>query len=422
MKEHPDERAPAEMPKDLGRVYAVLEAPTEPAPEALLERILDSRAGGRRAVLPVERPRSWLLRRRLLHGVIAAGLGLVALASWSRWLRPTVGTPKTTTAESFGVPMGDDFGFATLASAQSSGSSQAEPTPKFAPMAFDTSRLRPVQLRYLNRIYDNGKPVNQGTVAYSLTRSSQPGREWVLVMERTMGDETDSAFLTDTVMIERSTLRVLTEVYRVTYHDGRRAFYRWTVGDTTITQHSELQVRGRPQVSSAAGSAQVDSTTAAAQGTRNAPSRQQPAEQTGANTAVHLPDTVLTHDTVYRLSSSRYPRVVSAMNYGAEVLFRLMATPLGAGWKRSLVITRPGGTVVKEAVYRAVIPLNLELVGEDPCDSPNGKAACWKLIRRTQPEYTYLIRKSDGVLISSRIAGKFNGRKIRVEMVLIEER
>jgi len=83
-------------------VYAALEAPLDPAPDALLDRIISSRAAGGRAVLPIERPRSALLRRRLVRGAIAAGLGLVALASWSRWLRPETDSPDTTSAVALG--------------------------------------------------------------------------------------------------------------------------------------------------------------------------------------------------------------------------------------------------------------------------------------------------------------------------------
>ena len=375
MNTHPEEPVPAEMPKGLERVYAALEAPLDPAPDALLGRILSSRAAGVRAVLPIGRRRASLFRRRLVRGAIAAGLGLVALASWSRWLRPSSDGPDSTSVAALGFPMGDEFGFATPAAAQGG------PSPKFAPMIFDPGRLHAVRLRYVRRMFRNGKASGTDTVVRALQHSAGQDESWVLTTERSVTDDQKhpvTAHMVDTVRLERATLRSLSEVYAVRITDGGSANYRWTIGDSTATLHAEHRyVRFRPV----------------------------PGGKERVGIVTRITDTLLT------LPRSRYSRAVT----NVEAVIKLMAAPIGPGWKGSLLLTMPGADV-------AALPMDFELVGQQWINSPTGKIDCWKLRGGTTAQVTYLVRKSDGVLISQRIEQKVKDERMLMEMVLIEER
>ncbi len=422
MSNHPGEPVPAEMPRDLGRVYAALEVPLDPAPKALLDRILSSRAAGGRALLPVERPRSSLLPRRLLRGAIAAGLGLVVLATWSRWSRPTTDMPDTTSVAALGFPIGDEFGLTTPALAQGVFSNSKQQEPRFGAMTFDTARLHPMRLRYSRRTYYNGLPSDDGTVIYTLSRRPDRNGEWVLAMERTMGDGDDTAELVDTIRLEQGTLRTLSEVYRVTFQREHPAFYRWTMGDSVIEQHSEITVWPRSRPRPGGETRRNDSADGPAAPTRTTAQGRLPQERADAGQKPSDRDSLIVSDTVYRVQPSRFPKVLSAMNGGFETLVKLMAAPIDAGWKRSMLRAPPGGTMVREGVRQAVIPMDFEVVGQERIASPGGPADCWKLRWHDQTEITYWVRKRDGMVVSSRISGKINGRTLRAETTLIEER
>jgi len=128
-------------------------------------------------------------------------------------------------------------------------------------------------------------------------------------------------------------------------------------------------------------------------------------------------------ETTLPLPEGRYPRLNSLYSGGAELVVKLMAAPVGAGWKRSVVITRPGGTAARENVRSAPIPVDLEVVGEAPCSAPGGKMSCWKLMRHgTTSETTMLLRKSDGIMVWQRIEELFDGKKFAMETTLIAER
>jgi len=248
-------------------------------------------------------------------------------------------------------------------------------------MTFDPSRLREVRLRYERRVYSNGKASGADTVVRALQWSDASDGTWILTTDRTVTDaqkHPNTAHMVDTVRLERTTLRPLSAVYAVRVTDGGSAYYNATIGDSTATLHMEhLDVRFRPV----------------------------PGGKERVGTARRITDTLLT------LPSSRYPRVVT----GVEAVIKLMAAPIGPGWKRSLLLTTPGGAV-------AALPMDFELVGRQWIDSRGIKIDCWKLRGGTTAQITYLVRKSDGVLISQRLEQKVNNERMVMEMVLIDER
>ena len=395
---------------------------TEPAPDALLDRILASRAAGVRRILPSDHAAPSRLRVRMMRGAIAAVLGLVAVGMWAKWGRSHTPAPTANSAAGFGFPMGGDFGFGEMAMAQGARE------PRFEPMTFDTARLHPVRLRYAAAQYMDGKLIgSDSSRIYSLARAANG--DWILAAERVQGDSTsvthhDRAEMSDSLWIDRSDLHDLVEswvehaswVYGIGYLGGSRVRVRMTIGarsarmQTVDTSWLPTQTTGRGTRSGAADSA----------GPTRAPA---PALQhnDASDTIVRMDTTVRLTDTILGLPVGRYPRLVSAYG-GADLIFKLMAAPIVPGWKRSMVITRPGGTMVREGVRRASIPVDLELTGETQCKAPTVAVDCWRLFRRgSTAEMTYLVRKRDGVVTSMSVEGKADGKTFKSEMVLIGE-
>lgn len=373
MKTPTDGVVPDGMPKELGRVHAALDTPIEPAPEALLKRIVASRAAGERRILPVEHAPPSRLRGRLVRGAIAAALGLVALGTWSRWIRPNSAPPAVS---SFGFPMGGDFGFGELAVAQG-GRTVALSTDE--PVTFDTTRLRPMRLLYVARnMVDGTHPVRApDTIGVFVARSTESGRPWIITTTNIESGGRVRVFHADTTVLSAASLRPLRYSIAITAADGSGQTFRQVFGADTTRMHREFrEVRSRP-----------------ATGGRGASS-----------------DTlVTTRDSSYATPPSRWPGF--GLGRGALVV-NLMAVPIGRGWKRSFVLAVRSDTTIS---------VNIEVVGDERFDSPGGKVDCWKLVMRGSPGYTMLIRKSDGLLVSISGAQTANGKRYGGEMVLIGE-
>lgn len=403
----------------------------EPAPAALLERILASRAAGERRILPSDHAPRSRLRVGLLRGVIAAVLGLVAAGIWAKWDRRSPNVPKATSSVGFNFPIGGDFGFGEYAFAQGA---QGTQEPKFAPMVFDTTRLHPMRLRYAISGFEDGKQTDTDSGrTYSLSRAVSG--EWVVTADRLIHDSTSAidmelARTLDTLWMDKNDLHDLKEsiVSHVTWvkgsawFGGRRArvdveFHtnsaRLITADTGWQPASVATSKAAPGADSA-------TTPNKSSGRSKAPTAQQ---NQSAAPAPRMDTTVRIAEMTLPLPKGRYPRLNSLYSGGAELVVKLMAAPIEAGWKRSVVIPRPGGATARENVKSASIPVDLEVVGEAPCGAPSGKTVCWKIVRHnTTFESTMLLRKNDGVMVWQRIEAVDSGKKFAVETTLIEEK
>jgi hypothetical protein len=69
-----------------------------------------------------------------------------------------------------------------------------------------------------------------------------------------------------------------------------------------------------------------------------------------------------------------------------------------------------------------LVPVDLEVVGEERCTLPRGPMDCWKVRRHSSSAETmYLVRKRDGVLTSLRTDETLRGKQFTTELVLIGE-
>jgi len=379
----PDGIVPPEMPEGLERVHAALGAAEEPAPDALLERIMASRAAGERRILPSEHAPPSRLRVRLVRGAIAAALGLVALGMWGRWRWSHGNAPSDADGAQIQSASFDMFGLGSSAYAQEAPGPQQ---PKFGPMRFDASRLRPVSTRYIRRFYYGGKQNDvDSTLTYRLVKA--PDDEWLVLVGRTFTDSRLTMAFGDTLRLAGPNLIAVAESYASHNTLGESDAMQMTIGEKSAKVHT----MGRY--------------------IRSQTSARHPS-----------PDTVtLTRDTVLTIGQTTYPRLANFKS-DAELLFKLMAVKLDSTWKGSVVTTYPGGLPTTDHAKAYLIPVDLEVIGTVPCTVLRKAAACWKILR-TRPTWTttFLVRKSDGLAISQRSESTVDGKKFVMDLTLIGE-
>jgi hypothetical protein len=199
------------------RVSADARAAAAPAPsDALLARILASRAAGERVVLPVDpaTPRTWR-RGGALAGFAAAAAAVVFLVARGHAPRPDGPEEGWTTAGLGLLP--------TPAYAE-----EAPASIDWAPVPVDGTRVRPGAWTYEYRAIDRGRTVASERGRVSITAVGFGGvAAWR--MESTWVGEPDE--IHEAVEMERASLRVL---HRTAENVGpsRYRVEEWLTGDT----------------------------------------------------------------------------------------------------------------------------------------------------------------------------------------------
>lgn len=345
MNTPPDGIVPDGMPPDLERVRAALTDPLEPGPDVLLQRILASRAAGERRILPADHGPKSKVRVTLFRGAVAAALGLAVLGTWSRWGRRNVPPAAANAA----AEIGGGFSFGGLAFAQGTGG------PKFPPMTFDLSRLRPRTLSYSATAESGNSPTTHDTFTITLARSASPAGDWIVTRVDAVkpGRATE-----DSLWLNEQNLRPV-----MWFHINRgpgisMQSLRITIGDSEAKTHREFRSIGRTL------------------------------------------DTFFTaSDTTNVIVRSKYP---ATWDYSGNLLVDFMAVPLAPGWRGSTVhpLVPPAG---------GIATMDFELTGDRIVDTPAGKVDCWVVRqpfhRIASGSWTMelLIRKSDGVTISVQV-------------------
>ena len=316
-----------------------LRAMESPAPsEALLDRILASRAGDARVILPDvdDRPRrAW--SRLVIPAVCAAALLVLAIP----FRRPSlVGNDGSSSVERVAT----EWIPTSVAFAQTERS--GAPLIQFA----NVDRLRPVTLEYARSWRDSARrEVARTTSVVTLQPTVSDGLPaWLLVSRNTGVSDGRPLLAVDSVTVRRSDLRLLR---RTSLLSPYRRY-----DEISITQdYRANRIDGRMIATG-----------------RNVRRAQRSFERT--------------------LSTELRPYLVDA--FGPVLLG---AVSLHAGWRGAA--TMVGWAVRDDDVS---MPIELQVLGEDVVDVPAGRFDCWRLaIRYGGRTLSFWVRQSDGVAVRS---------------------